>query len=263
MKALLLAAGFGTRLKPLTDSWPKCLMPVGSRPLLEYWLETLKSVDISQVYVNTHFYANEVLNFLERPKYKGWVYSLYEKNLLGTAATVSANYNVLHSNEPTLIIHADNWVSCDFKDFLNFHLTGRPRNTVMTMMTFEASHPQECGVVELDKFGTVIGFHEKVANPPGNIANGAVYIVEPEVLSWLATKSNLTDLSTEVLPRYIGKIATWHNYGIHRDIGSIQSLLEAQNDLQVNAIKDCDSWSAWFENHPIHEKISSYANVLK
>jgi len=56
MNAILLAAGFGTRLKPLTDVWPKCLMPIHGRPLLEYWLGILYKTDIDNVLVNTHYY---------------------------------------------------------------------------------------------------------------------------------------------------------------------------------------------------------------
>ena len=145
MKALLLAAGFGTRLKPLTDSWPKCLMPIRTRPLLEYWLDTLKDAGVLHAYVNTHYHAKEVDNFLKRTKYKGWVYSLYEKKLLGTAATILANQNVLISTDPILVIHADNLVACDFKDFLDYHLHRRPATTVITMMTFDTKRPQECG----------------------------------------------------------------------------------------------------------------------
>lgn len=256
MKALLLAAGFGTRLKPLTNYWPKCLMPIKGKPLLEYWLEALKESGIEQVYVNTHFHAKEVLNFLRRPKYEGWVTSLYESDLLGTAATISANQQVLHSSDPIMIIHADNWIVNDLKDFLNYHLTMRPSGAVITMMTFDSSRPRECGIVELDKFGVVTGFHEKVPNPPGNIANGAVYIVEPEVLVWLSQATGVTDFSTQVLPRYIGKIATWHNPSVHRDIGSIQSLLEAQRDVSPSLIEDNDEWAKWFKRHPIHQKIS-------
>jgi len=65
-RALLLAAGFGTRLKPLTDIWPKCLMPIRNRPLLEYWLSILQKSGISNVLVNTHYLSEHVERFLEQ-----------------------------------------------------------------------------------------------------------------------------------------------------------------------------------------------------
>ena len=118
VKALLLAAGLGTRLSPLTDIWPKCLMPVGNRPLLEHWLETLHLLNINEVLVNLHHHYQIVQNFIERPRFKGWVQAVYEKKLLGTAGTLRANKEFF-KDSTILFIHADNWCKCDFVGFLN------------------------------------------------------------------------------------------------------------------------------------------------
>ena len=95
VKALLLAAGLGTRLRPLTDEWPKCLMPIGDRPLLEYWLETLYSTNVRKVLVNMHHHSEIVQEFLNRPRFKDWVSSVYEETLLGTAGTLRENKDFL------------------------------------------------------------------------------------------------------------------------------------------------------------------------
>lgn len=91
VRALLLAAGLGIRLRPLTDEWPKCLMPIGKRPLLEYWLQTLLTAGIQDVLVNTHFHADQVNAFLAREQFATWVKSVHERQLLGTAGTLHAN----------------------------------------------------------------------------------------------------------------------------------------------------------------------------
>ena len=91
VRALLLAAGLGTRLRPLTDHWPKCLMPIGERPLLEYWLETLWQSGVREVLVNLHYLSTVVEEFLDRPRFQGWVHSVRETELLGTAGTLRAN----------------------------------------------------------------------------------------------------------------------------------------------------------------------------
>jgi mannose-1-phosphate guanylyltransferase len=76
----------------------------------------------------------------------------------------------------------------------------------------------------LDERGVVKAFHEKVPNPPGNLANGAVYIIEPTIFSFLQSlNKEIIDFSTEVLPHYVGHIYTFHNSGYHRDIGTIAS----------------------------------------
>jgi mannose-1-phosphate guanylyltransferase len=104
----------------------------------------------------------------------------------------------------------------------------------MTMMTFDTDAPQTCGIVETDTDDLVVRFHEKVANPPGTRANGAVYIFEPEVIAFIASLGKpIVDLSTEVIPHFLGRIATYHNSGYHRDIGSPESLRAAEREYRV------------------------------
>ncbi|MFL2809738.1 MAG: nucleotidyltransferase family protein, partial [bacterium] len=165
VKALLLAAGLGTRLSPLTDDWPKCLMPIGERPLLEYWLETLYSTGVKEVLVNLHHHSEKVQEFLNRPRFEDWVSSVSEETLLGTAGTLKANKEHFQ-NCTTLLVHADNWCQCDFAGFLNYHRTYRPANCPITMMTFESPTPETCGIVETDADGVVVAFHEKSNYPP-------------------------------------------------------------------------------------------------
>ena len=222
-RALLLAAGLGTRLKPLTDIWPKCLMPIHGRPLLEYWLGILKTAEIDNVLVNTHYFSEHVDEFLSQPQFVGWVDSVYEENLLGTAGTIKNNTNFCKDNT-ILLAHADNWTCCDFSDFLYYHHNKRPKDTVMTMMTFTCPTPSSCGIIELNDSGVVVGFHEKVDNPPGRLANAAVYLIEPEVIEWIENNPEITDFSTEVIPQFMGRISAWENKNIHRDIGTIKIL---------------------------------------
>ena len=101
----------------------------------------------------------------------------------------------------------------------------------MTMMTFRTDTPESCGIVELDGRGVVTGFFEKVARPPGNLANGAVYIFEPEVVETIASLARpVVDLSTEIIPRFIGRILCVETRGYHRDIGTPESLARAIAD---------------------------------
>ncbi len=231
-------------------------MPIGERPLLEYWLETLHLTKVHKVLVNLHHHAELVEIFLSRPRFSGWVSSVYEPELLGTAGTLKANRAFFHKHT-TLLVHADNWCQCDFGDFLKYHHERRPEHCPITMMTFESLAPESCGIVETDAEGVVLAFHEKVAIPPANRANGAVYLLEPEVLEWIEEQPGVSDFSTEVLPHFMGRIATWHNTGIHRDIGSIQMLRLAQNDPKPPAYwSEPDLWQQHFLTHPIHQQIS-------
>jgi mannose-1-phosphate guanylyltransferase len=255
IKALLLAAGKGSRLKPFTNDWPKCLMPIGNRPLLEYWLQTLHNVGIKKVFINLHHHSEKVKEFLLMPQFYGWVNTIYEENLLGTAGTLQLNKS-LFKNCKTLLIYSDNWCQCDFSAFINYHENLRPRYCPITMMTFQTNTPNTCGIVETDSKGVIKYFHEKIKNPPGNIANGAVYILEPEVICWLEKQPTLNDFSTEVIPQFLGRIATWHNNTIHRDIGHISMLKMAQSDPIPGALwPESDQWHEEFMKLPIHKQI--------
>jgi len=262
MKALLLAAGLGTRLHPLTEIWPKCLMPICGRPLLEYWLGILKRQRVQNVLVNKHHYFDIVDDFLQRSQFKDWVQSVYEPELLGTAGTLRRNAEFFR-DDSVLIAHADNWSCCDFSDFISYHHNRRPSGTVITMMLFDCQTPTSCGIVELDEKGIVIDFHEKVSNPPGKLANAAVYIIEPEVLNWIEDNPHVKDFSTEVLPYFMGRIATWKNSDIHKDIGTVEMLAKAQLDsCTLPPWKDQDMWQQNFMRHPIHELLSSLSKEL-
>jgi mannose-1-phosphate guanylyltransferase len=222
MKALLLAAGLGTRLRPLTDSIPKCLVPIKEQALLDIWLQNLTQGGIGPFLINTHYHAIQVENYVKSSLYRNQVTLVNEPELLGTAGTLIDNLDFFEGRDG-LLIHADNYCRPDFMEFIRAH-EKRPADCVMTMMTFRTESPSSCGIVELDDRGVVVGFHEKVAAPPGNLANGAIYILSGELLKCLAIEfQGATDFSTEVLPQLVGKILTYETNGPFVDIGTPES----------------------------------------
>ena len=232
IKALLLAAGVGSRLRPLTDVLPKCLMPINGRPLLEYWLTMLCAAGVEQVVVNLHHHAGLVRDYVERSPFAPNVVFSYEKELLGTGGTLLNNRKALEG-APVMLAHADNLSVFDVSKFVERHAR-RPAPACMTMMTFVAANPENCGIVELDQSGLLRAFHEKVGNPPGKRANAAVYMVEPSIFSFLESLGKpVIDFSTEVIPAHLGKIFTYHNDIYHRDIGTLASLMQAQFDYPL------------------------------
>ena len=222
MKALLLAAGLGTRLRPLTDNIPKCLIEIDKKPLLEYWLTMLYSGGVFPILVNLHHHADKVASFVNSSPYREFVTTVFEEKLLGTGGTLLINRDFF-GHEPLMLVHADNLTIFDVQAFVNSHLN-RPAGCEITMMTFKTPTPHTCGIIETDKNGCVQAFHEKVTNPPGDMANGAVYIVAPSIFKYLeGLKKKFIDFSTDVIPNYIGRINTFHNDIYHRDIGNLAS----------------------------------------
>lgn len=232
MKALILAAGLGTRLKPITNRIPKCLVPIHGRPLLGYWLQMLKDAGIECVLINTHYLHENIMSFLKSQEYYRNIIAVYEEKLLGTGGTLLKNLNFF-SNSQIMMIHADNLSKFDMTAFIEAHHC-RPACCEITMMTFRSETPKSCGIVELDDNGIVQAFHEKTDNPPSNLANGAVYILEPSVLQLIESLDKTEiDFSTEILPRFLGKINTFYNDIYHRDIGTVESYQKALVEFPV------------------------------
>jgi len=243
MRALLLAAGLGTRLKPLTNYLPKCLVPIRGRPLIDYWLQLLVENNVDEILINTHYLEPLVIKFIAGSSWIKNVTIVHEKRLLGTGGTILANKGFFEG-APFLVAHADNLTSFDLLAFIESHSI-RPCESEMTMMIFETPDPKSSGIVEINARGIVTSFHEKVPCPLGNLANAAVYILEPTVLDYMVAlgKSEI-DFSIEVIPQFMGRISTFFNSSYHRDIGTVESWLEAQKDFscipasQINA----NSW---------------------
>lgn len=239
MKALLLAAGEGTRLRPITNTIPKCLVPINGKPLLEYWLENLTQAGVKEFLINTSYLHTQVEAFALKSIYKDKITLVHENELLNTGGTLLANKDFLQkksseaiSDEPFLLVHADNLSFCDFEAFINSHIN-RPQNCDITMILFHTDTPQSCGIVELDENGVVQQFHEKVQNPPSNLANGAVYICEPSIFDFLESLNiKKIDFSLDVLPAYMAKINTFINDIYHRDIGTVESYAMAQIEIK-------------------------------
>jgi mannose-1-phosphate guanylyltransferase len=230
MRALLLAGGLGTRLRPLTNHVPKCLVAIRGKPLLQWWFELLFPAGIEAALVNTHYLPQPVRDFVAASQWRDRVTLVHEDELLGTGGTVLRNRDYF-GREAFMVAHADNLTRFDLAAFIARHRR-RPPGCEMTMMTFDTDDPRNCGIVEEDAAGIVRAFHEKVANPPGNHANAAVYIFEPGVVDFIAGLDKpVVDLSTEVIPQFIGRIATFHNAGYHRDIGSPESLARAEREF--------------------------------
>ena len=137
--------------------------------------------------------------------------------------------NLYHFDSCTgLLIHADNVTNNILDDLLHAHVK-RKEGCLLTMLTFETEKPSQCGIVEIDNYGIVQGFYEKVESPPGNRANGAIYVFEQDFIDFLrSTKRSFNDFSTEVLPLLVGRIQTWHTNEPYIDIGTAEALSKAQ-----------------------------------
>ncbi len=219
MRAILLSGGFGTRLQPLTNTLPKCLVPIKGRPLLDIWIDRLQQAKVGPFLVNTHYLSEQVQKHVTSSWYCSDVTLTHEEDLLGTAGTLVANA-AFFDGEDGMLIHADNYCMADLSEFVRQHMN-RPKECYITMMAFRSATPTQCGILTLNERGVVIEFHEKVENPPGNLANGAVYLLSGRAMAEICGElPRATDFSTEVIPHFLGRIYVYETDQTFIDIGS-------------------------------------------
>lgn len=233
MNAILLAAGYGTRLGDLVKKTPKCLIKIDKKPLLQIWLEKLCKAGVNKVLINTHFLSDQVIDFIN--SYNSINLKIeytYEENLLGTGGTLIKNIN-FSQNEDCLLIHADNLVFENIGNFIKHH-NNRRNCTSMSLMSFITSEPKECGIIKINKKNVLTSFYEKSDYDNGNIANGAVYILSKEMIKELSTMEFNTqlDFSNDVIPKYINKINVFKTNKPFFDIGTIKNLEKARLTLK-------------------------------
>lgn len=238
IKAILLAAGYGTRLRPLTLNVPKCLVEINGEPLLSNWLYKLENLGCEEVLINTHYLSERVVEFLEKFKsQKLKIIISHEEEILGTAGTLIKHIDFF-KDSTGLLIHADNFTTDNLRDFMKNHYL-RPKKCIITMLTFKTDNPSSCGIVKKDKEGKVIEFYEKSIKNNGNCANGAIYAFDEEFVEFMKELSyEISDFSNDVIHLLMGKIYSWQTSEIYMDIGNESSLKKANILAKAKKVKN-------------------------
>ena len=228
MQAVILVGGQGTRLRPLTDTVPKCLVPVAGRPILDYWIDALDRAGIGAGLLNTHHHADQVRAYIDGVNARGGIQltEAHEPELLGSAGTVHANRGWADGTDLVLVIYADNLSDIDLAALIAFH---RSHDDPMTMALFHADHPSKCGIAGLDGQGRVTSFVEKPENPASDLANAGLYVLDAVAWREIADM-NVFDLGFDVIPRFVGRMRGFVHSGYHRDIGTPEALARADAD---------------------------------
>jgi mannose-1-phosphate guanylyltransferase len=223
MKAFLLAAGHGTRLRPYTDAVPKCLLPVQGVPMLEIWLALCRRHGISDVLVNTHAHADAVMNFARQWKNGVRLRVVEERKLRGSAGTLRDNRAWVEKEEKFWVFYADVLTCADLDAMMRAH----QQDSAATLGVCSVPDPQRCGIVVSDRQGTVIDFEEKPAHPRGNLAFAGLLIGTRHMLDAIPDKPG-ADIAFDVLPRLIGKMRAYLVPEFLLDIGTIENYQLAQ-----------------------------------
>jgi len=224
MKAFILAAGEGTRLRPLTESVPKCLLPIRGVPLLEIWLNTCKAAGITDVLVNTHAHTEAVKQFAATQKSGVRVSIVEEPQLLGSAGTLAENRVFVGGEEAFFVLYGDVLTNVDLRRMLEFH---RQKNLSATLGVYQVPDPTRCGVVTMDEDDVIQKFVEKPTHPESNWAFSGVMVAGQKLFESVPDYRP-ADIGFDVLPKVAGRMAGYRISEHLIDIGTPENYQAVQ-----------------------------------
>jgi mannose-1-phosphate guanylyltransferase len=238
MKAMVLAAGKGTRLSPLTGEIPKPMAPVVGKPILQHILELLSQAGVGEVHVNVHHLADAILaTYGDKKHVNGTrVCITREERLMGTAGGVKRVAD--RFEETFLVIMGDALTDVDVGEVVAFH---RERGALATLALMRVSDTSRYGVVELDPEQNLVGFQEKPDSREArsNLANTGIYVLEPEVLSYIPENS-FFDFAEDLFPRLLAageKVVGYEGEFYWSDIGTLEAYRAAQRDALSGKVR--------------------------
>jgi mannose-1-phosphate guanylyltransferase len=224
LKAFLLAGGHGTRLRPLTDSIPKCLVPIRGRPLLDIWLDLCARSGITDVLINLHAHSQSIERHLQRSSSPVNVSLVYEERLLGSAGTIAANRAWIGSDPAFWILYSDVLTNTNLRRMSDFHSTHRG---VATLGLYQVPDPSRCGVAITNHRGVVIDFEEKPQAPRSNWVFSGLMVAGPTLFD-LIPACIPSDIAFQVLPRLLGRMYGFPITDYLLDIGTLHNYQRAQ-----------------------------------
>jgi mannose-1-phosphate guanylyltransferase len=238
MKAFLLAGGLGTRLRPLTDSTAKCLLPVQGTPLLQIWFDIFRQYNIDEVLINVHSHGDAVRRFIGEHKGNLEVRLFEETTLLGSAGTVLANREWVNKEQSFWVLYADVLTTANLDQMLAFHCD---RSQIATIGVYEVPDPSRCGIVQVDEQGVVLDFVEKPKAPVGNLAFSGLMLATPALLNFIPDNCPV-DLGFHVLPQIVGRMAAYQITDFIIDVGTLETYRAAQENWpgHSQSQKPCD-----------------------
>ncbi|MGE5575821.1 MAG: sugar phosphate nucleotidyltransferase [Syntrophothermus sp.] len=231
MKAMILAAGVGSRLEPLTCNVPKPMVPVVNRPAMEHIVALLKKHGYTDVIANLWYLPERIRGYFGDGSDFGLSLSYsQEKELLGTAGGLKKVEGFF--DDTFLVISGDALTDIDLTDMLRFH---RGSGALATIALRRVDDPTRFGVVLTTSDGRITGFQEKpkAAEALSNLANTGIYIFERELLN-LIPPGAFYDFGKDLFPRLVAAGAPFYGYamgGYWCDIGSITQYRLAQYDV--------------------------------
>lgn len=237
LKAMIMAAGVGSRLMPLTSEIPKPLMPVANRPLLENIITLLEKHGFDQLILNLYHHAGLIREHLQSERYQAisMNYSL-EEELLGTAGGVKNCEGFL--DETFVVISGDALTDIDLSHLLAQH---KAKGALATIALKAEEQVEQFGVVQIDDRGRILSFQEKprAHEAVSNLANTGIYVFETEIFKYIP-KRQFYDFGRELFPFLVKSRAPFYGVpiaGYWCDVGNLATYHQANQDILRNKVR--------------------------
>jgi mannose-1-phosphate guanylyltransferase/phosphomannomutase len=232
VKAVVMAGGEGTRLRPMTANQPKPMLPVANRPIMEHVLRLLKRHGFTDTVVTVQFLASLVRNYFGDGEDFGVRLQYATEDMpLGTAGSVKNAEDALR-DEPFVVISGDALTDADLSEMVQFH---KQNGALVTIGLKRVPNPLEFGIIIVDEDGRIQRFLEKPTwgQVFSDTVNTGIYVMEPEVLAEVPF-GEAVDWSHDVFPRLLEAGAPLYGYiadAYWEDVGTLDSYLKAQADV--------------------------------
>ncbi len=237
MKALFLAGGMGTRLKPLTNEIPKPMVPIMNKPLLERSMANLLNCGINDIVISTCYKSKYIQEYFgDGSKFGLKIEYVHEDIPLGTGGAIKNTEDLY--KDTFLVFNADILCNMDFTDLINFH---KSQSASVTIAVTQVANPSAYGVIEYDKNNYALSFTEKPTGDKikSNYINAGVYVLEPEVLSEIS-KNQPVSVERETFPALLQKgykVAVYKGCSYWMDIGTPEKYLQTHKDIMAGACR--------------------------
>lgn len=231
MKAVVLAGGEGTRLKPLTFRKPKPLISIAGRPCIDFVLRSLIASGFREIVITTAYMSDRLIKTIgDGLDYNASILYSFEGTPAGTAGAVRRVANFI--GETFVVAMGDVLADVDFRAIYDFH---RERGGVATIALTRVADPSQYGIAALDHRGRVVKFREKPRKEEAfsDLANAGIYVLEPEVLEFIPSDQPF-DFAKDVFPKLLSKGLPVYGKlldGFWNDIGRPKDLWRASMEV--------------------------------
>jgi NDP-sugar pyrophosphorylase family protein len=229
MEAIILAGGFGTRLRPLTYTRAKSLLPILNKPMIIHLIDLLPS-EVDKVILAVNYRKDQIEEYFNKHDCGKEIIINDEKTPLGTGG--ATKFAEKHITGRFLVLNSDIICSLNINEMINFH---KKNNSATTISLWHVKNVTEFGVADVQKDGKIIGFVEKpkLEDAPSDLINAGAYLLEPLVLDYIQ-KDRLVSMEKEIFPQIIKDTDMFYGFkfkGYWMDIGRISSYLEINRFL--------------------------------